>query len=353
MKYILVINSGSTSLKYKLFDINSFGVIKEGYIENIGSKKVKNHEQALKIVLSNLNTQTPNLVACGHRVVHGGLEFVKPTKVTLAVLKKLKKYNQLAPLHNPPNLAGISACIKLLAKIPNIAVFDTAFYSNLPKKAYIYGLPYKYFKKYTIQRFGFHGTSHKYVAKKAAEKLKKPLNKLNLITCHLGGGASITAIYKGRAIDTSMGFTPLEGVMMMTRAGDIDCGALLYLAKKENLSLSQLDNILNYQSGVLGISGVSSDMREVRKAAKEGNVKAKLALDIFCYRIQKYISAYYGILGDLGALVFTGAIGARSKAIRNKIVKNLKILKGVKILAIPTDEELQIAQEVAKYLNRF
>ncbi len=351
MRQILVINSGSTSLKYKLFNGQNFKVLKKGYIENIGESKIKNHHQAMTKAIEEVG-ETKDIIACGHRVVHGGLKFVKPTKVTLQVLKELKKYNQLAPLHNPPNLAGISACMKLLPKVPNIAIFDTAFYSTLPKKAYIYGLPYKYFQKYIIRRFGFHGTSHQYVAQKAAEKIKKPLSKLNLITCHLGGGASITAIKNGKPIDTSMGFTPTEGVMMMTRPGDTDCGALLYLAKKENFSLSRLDNILNHQSGVLGISGVSSDMREVRRAAKKGDRRAKLALEIFCYRIQKYIGAYYGILGRIDALVFTGAIGFRSKAIRNKIIKNLNILKNVEILAILTNEELQIVQKVTEYLKK-
>ncbi len=351
MKQILVINSGSSSLKYKLFDSQNFKVLKQGYIENIGKGKIKNYRQAIKKTLEEIG-EIKNIIACGHRVVHGGLNFTKPTKITLQVLKKLKEYNQLAPLHNPPNLAGISACMKLLPDIPNIAVFDTAFYNTLDKKVYTYGLPYKYSEKYSIRRFGFHGTSHQYVAGKTAEKLKKPLNRLNLITCHLGGGASVTAISKGQAIDTSMGFTPLEGVMMMTRPGDIDSGALLFLAKKEKISIPQLDDILNKKSGVLGISGVSTDLREVRGAAKGGNRRAKLSIDVFCYRIQKYIAAYYGILGKVDVLVFTGAIGVGSRSIRNKITKGLKILKDVKILVIPTDEEMQIVQEVEEYLKK-
>ncbi len=345
---ILVINSGSTSLKYKLFN-NKLKVLNKGLIEGIGGK-VKNHHQALSLALLNLKSQIKDIKVVGHRVVHSGGQFSKPTKINQKILDKLQKYNQLAPLHNPPNLEGIKACFKLLPRIPNIAVFDTAFYHNLPEKAYIYGLPY-YYQKYNLRRFGFHGISHQYVTQEAAHKLKKPLKNLNLITCHLGGGASITAIKNGKAVDTSMGFTPLEGLLMMTRPGDIDSGLLLFLAEKENLSFKKLAEILNHQSGVLGISGISDDMREVLKHAKKGNRKARLALDIFCYRVQKYIGAYFAILSKVDALVFTGAIGFGSKEIRNKITKDLKILKGVKVLVISTDEEFQIAQEVLKFIK--
>lgn len=344
---ILVINSGSTSLKYKLFDIKNFRELKSGYIQNIGTSKVKNHEQALKTALGEIG-ELKNIMAVGHRVVHGGEEFVQPTLITKTVLKRLAKYNKLAPLHNPANLMGIKACLKLLPKVPDIAVFDTAFHQTIPKKAYLYALPLKYYKKYDIRRFGFHGISHRYVAEEAAKKLKKPLNKLKIITCHLGGGCSITAINKGKSVDTSMGFTPAEGLVMMTRSGDIDPAIILFLQEKEKLTPKQVDHLINFESGMLGLCG-EENMLKVLNKIKRGNKLARLAFDIFIYRLQKYIGAYYAALGGLDALVFTGAVGSGKATTRNAVCRGLKhILKKTKVMAIKTNEELMIAKETAR-----
>jgi len=381
MKYILVINSGSATLKFKVFE---FGNLKEsisGIVERIGLEgsfiesrikdqesrdycRVKNHEEALKIVLeriSDFRFPISDFLIVGHRVVHGGEEFTKPTVVTPGILQKLKKYSKLAPLHNPANLAGIAACQKLLPKIKNIAVFDTAFYSALPDYAYTYALPYEFYLKHGIRRYGFHGISHQFVAEEAAKKLGKPFKNLKLITCHLGSGCSITAINGGKAVDTSMGFTPLEGLMMSTRAGDLDPSIPLYLIRELGMKPQEVDRILNFKSGLLGISGFA-DMREVLTAAgykvagfklnKKLKIKNKklsqLALKIFVYRVQKYIGAYAGILGGADAVVFTGGIGERNPTIRSLILKGLKILGKVKVLAIPTNEELMIAREVKR-----
>jgi len=350
MKTILVINSGSTSLKYKLFNAKNFRELKSGYIQDIGTSKVKNHEQALMIVLKEID-DLENIKAIGHRVVHGGEEFVQPTLITKSVLRRLAKYNKLAPLHNPANLMGIKACLKLLPKIPNLTVFDTSFHQTIPKKAYLYALPLKYYKKYRIRRYGFHGISHQYVAEEAAKKLKKPLDKLKIITCHLGGGCSITAINKGKSVDTSMGFTPAEGLVMMTRSGDIDPAIILFLERELRFTPSQIDKIINFQSGMLGLCG-EENMLKVLNKVKRGNKLAKLAFDIFVYRIQKYIGAYYAALGGLDALVFTGAIGAGKPKTRNTICQGIKhIIRRVKVLAISTDEELMIARETLKVIK--
>ena len=347
---ILVINSGSTSLKYKLFDIKKFREIKSGYIQNIGTGKIRNHVQALRIALKEIG-KLENIVAVGHRVVHGGEEFIQPTMATKTVLGKLAEYNKLAPLHNPANLMGIEACFKLLPKIPNIAVFDTAFHQTMPKRAYLYALPLRYYKKHNLRRFGFHGISHRYVAEEAAKKLKKPLNKLKIITCHLGGGCSICAIDQGKSIDTSMGFTPAEGLVMMTRSGDIDPAIILFLQRKEKLTLKQVDHLINFESGMLGLCG-EENMLKVLDQIKKGNRRALLAFDIFVYRLQKYIGAYFAILGGLDVLVFTGAVGSGKPQTRNAVCRKLKhILKRAKVFAIPTNEELMIAKEVARKLE--
>jgi len=349
---ILVLNSGSTSLKYKVFD-EKLRVLKGGRTENIGLEKIKNHEQALKLVLKEIKSD--KIEAVGHRVVHGGGDFLEPVVVTTRVLKRLEKYSLLAPLHNPANILGIKASMKLLPRIPNMACFDTSFFKNLPKKAKIYALPFKFYKKYDIRRFGFHGLSHQYAAEVATKKLKKPLSKLKLITCHLGGGSSIAAVRNGRPIDTSMGFTPMEGLVMMTRSGDIDPGIIIELVKSSKFkvkSYNNVDYLLNYESGMKGLSGVSEDMKEILKAAKKGNKRAKLALEIYCYRIKKYIGAYFAILGGLDALIFTGAIGYGSRIIRNMVTKDLSVLKRVKILSIESNEELMIAREVLKCYHK-
>ncbi|MEA3344330.1 MAG: acetate/propionate family kinase, partial [Patescibacteria group bacterium] len=281
----------------------------------------------------------------GHRVVHGGEEFRKSLKIDKNNLKELEKNNKLAPLHNPFNLLGIKSAQKIFSSVPQIAVFDTEFYVNLPEKAYIYPLPEKLIKKYQFRRFGFHGISHEYVAQTGAEKINKQFNKLKIITCHLGGGSSITAIKNGKAIDTSMGFTPMEGLIMMTRSGDIDPGIVLELSKI--FSPKRAEEILNSESGLKAISG-TGDMLKILKKAEMGNKKAKLALGMFAYRIQKYIGAYVAVLGGCDLLIFTGTIGFGSSKIRNIIIKNLSILKKerTKILAIKPNEELAIAKKI-------
>lgn len=349
MKKILVINSGSTSLKFEIFSLE-YKSLKEGYIENIGEDGPPTHTAAFEEVILAVKKPT-DLLVIGHRVVHGGEEFKEPVLVTPKVLRRLKKYSKLAPLHNPPNLLGIELCEKFFPDIPNIAVFDTAFHSSMPLKARIYGIPFLYTKRFNIKRYGFHGISHQYVAFEAAKKLRKPLKKINLITCHLGGGASVAAIKNGEVVDTSMGFTPLEGLVMMSRCGDIDPVIPLFLVKKLNKKPDQIEEILNEESGVKGVSGVSDDMLDVLKAAKKGNKRAKLAIDIFIYHVKKYISAYFGILGGAEVVVFTGGIG-QNPFFRREICKGLPFLKKVKVLYIPTDEELLIARETLRCYNK-
>jgi len=340
---ILVLNCGSQSIKWKIFDRD---------LRPLGERKieVKSQRNFKKILTRELKEieihyREPFSIV-GHRVVHGGGKFREPIKITNKILKELKKFNSLAPLHNPFNILGIEIAQKIFPKVKQIAVFDTGFYKDLPEEAYIYALPQKLSKKYGFRRFGFHGISHEYVSRESAKKIGRPYNKLKIISCHLGGGSSITAVKFGRAVDTSMGFTPMEGLVMMTRSGDIDPGIILEMASKK-LSVNK---ILNYQSGVKGISGFS-DMKKVLKEAKNGNKKAELALEIFCYRIQKYIGAYFAVLGGCDVLVFTGMIGFGSKIIRDMICKDLNILKNTRILAIKTDEELAIAQKIKSMIK--
>ncbi len=337
---ILVLDCGSQSIKWKLFKKKDLKLIKKGKREVFNPKDYQNF---LTKELNKLDNYKKDIRIIGHRVVHGGEKFKKPIKINKKILKELEKFNKLAPLHNPFNVLGIKIAKKIFPRVPKIAVFDTEFYSNLPKKAYIYPLPENIRRKYRFQRFGFHGISHEYVAKTAAKKIKKPFEKLKIITCHLGGGASITAIKNGKAIDTSMGFTPMEGLVMMTRCGDIDSGIVLELVK--NFSVKETDRLLNIESGIKGISG-EGEMLEVLKKAKTGDKKAKLALEIFIYKIQKYIGAYFAILEGCDLLIFTGAIGSGSAKIRNSICKNLTILENTKILTIKTDEELAIAKKI-------
>lgn len=374
-KYILVINAGSATLKFKIFNLDDLKLVKEGIVERIGlmgsfieigEKKeiyeVENHEEAFKLLISKIADLKDKIIIIGHRVVHGGEEFTDPTLVTRQIFNRLKKYNKLAPLHNPVILRCIAASIKYLPDIQDVAVFDTAFYKSLPPYAFIYALPLKYYKQYGIRRYGFHGISHQYVAEQAVKKLKKPLRKINLITCHLGSGCSITAIKNGQAIDTSMGFTPLEGLVMSTRAGSIDPAIPLYLIRELKMTEEEVDNLLNKHSGFFGLSG-SLDMREILvkagyrvpgftgkiRATKREKEIAKLTIDIFIYNIKKYIGAYRCILNKVDALVFTGGIGERSAIIRNLILKDLTDLK---VLVIPTNEELMIALQSKKYLNK-
>jgi acetate kinase len=338
---ILVLNCGSQSVKWKLFD-DKLKVEKEGKEEIVNSKSYqKNLEKELK----KLDKFRDKIKIVGHRVVYGGKKFRTPIKVNGKILKELEKFNRLAPLHNPFNILGIRTAKKNFVGIPHIAVFDTEFYINLPEKTRIYPLPSEIRKKYGIQRFGFHGISHEYAAKTGAKETKKPFRKLKIITCHLGGGSSITAIKNGRAVDTSMGFTPMEGLTMMTRCGDIDPGIILELAR--NFSFKKIGGILNYDSGIKGISGIGN-MLEILKRAEKGNKKARLALEIFVYKIQKYVGAYFAILGGCDLLIFTGTIGFGSAEIR-KMATRMPILKKVKILAVTPDEELMIAKKLMKF----
>ncbi|MFA5093498.1 MAG: acetate kinase [Candidatus Omnitrophota bacterium] len=348
---VLVINSGSSSIKYKLFEMPSQRLISKGAINQIGEDGAKyaNHYAGLKDILKEIRS----VDAVGHRVVHGAEKFKKPTVVDQNVIKGIKKCCAIAPLHNPANLAGILACQKLLPGVKQVVVFDTAFHQSLPEHAFIYGLPYEYYQKFGIRKYGFHGTSHEYVAHEASRILKKPLNKLNLITCHLGNGCSITAINKGRSVDTSMGFTPLEGLVMGTRCGDTDPALITHIMCKKKIDTKEMDRILNKDSGLKGISGISNDVRVLEGKARAGNKRAKLALDIFVYRIRKYIGAYTAVLCDLDALVFTAGVGENQTRIRESICHNLFscLGKNPKIMVIPTNEELMIARQTFKLIK--
>ncbi|MDD2689201.1 MAG: acetate kinase [Candidatus Omnitrophica bacterium] len=348
---ILVINSGSSSIKYKLFFMPREVLLKKGLIEHIGERgsSVKDHYSGLKIILGKIDSVS----AVGHRVVHGAEKFRKPVLIDSIVIRKIRQCSEIAPLHNPANLAGILACKKLLPGKPQVAIFDTAFHQTIPAFAYIYGLPYRYYERFGIRKYGFHGTSHEYVAGEAAKILKIPLEKLKIITCHLGNGCSISAVNKGKSVDTSMGFTPLEGLIMGTRCGDIDPALVTYIMHKERLDVHSMDNLLNKASGLKGISGISNDMRVLKSRLDAGNKRAKLAIDIFIYRIKKYIGAYAAIMNGLDALVFTAGIGENQKEIREKVCRDLFLhfKKMPKVLAIPTDEELMIARQTYKLIK--
>jgi len=357
---ILVINCGSSSIKYKLFFFPSRKLLDKGIVERIGEKDsgIKNHSQALRHAIGQIQNKNvienlTEIKAIGHRVVHGGEFFRKPHLINKKTLEKIKKCSNLAPLHNPANLAGIEGCRNFFPTIPQIAVFDTAFHQSIPEAAYMYAIPIQYYKKYKIRRYGFHGTSHQFIAQQAAGKLSKPLNRLKIITCHLGNGCSVTAINKGKVIDTSMGFTPLEGLMMGTRCGDVDVAAILHIMNKKKLSPLEMGDILNKQSGLLGISRVSNDFRLILKALKAGSKPAKLAYEMFIYRIKKYIGVYTFILGRADAVVLTGGIGENSKRLFKDLNKDIKdTSKGkTKLLVIPTDEELMIAIHAYKLIK--
>jgi len=346
---ILVINSGSSSIKYKLFNMPAHKLLLKGVIEHIGEKgsSVSDHHAGLKIVLEKVD----GIDAVGHRVVHGEEKFEKPILINDSVIREIKKCCAIAPLHNPANLAGILACKKLLPGIRQVAVFDTAFHQTMPDYAYLYGLPYEYYQKFGIRRYGFHGTSHEYVAHEAARILKKSLAQLKVITCHLGNGCSIAAIDKGRSVDTSMGFTPLEGLVMGTRCGDIDPALVTYIMKKKRFDTNKIDAVLNKASGLKGISGISNDMRVLLGL---GNRRAKLAINIFIYRIQKYIGAYSAIMGGVDAVIFTAGIGENNKVIRNRICKGIfgHMKHKPKVLVVPTDEELMIARQTYELIKK-
>lgn len=364
----LILNCGSSSVKYSLYraiklyldsSIRDLVPVSNGQIERIGQKNsnIKNHKQAIKKIVENLvskNQCCKNIDAIGHRVVHGGEYFRKPTLINKNVILKIKNCSQLAPLHNPANLAGIEACRELLPGIPQVAVFDTAFHQTIPPRAYLYAIPYRYYKKYNLRKFGFHGMSHQYVAREAAKQLKRSLTQLRLITCHLGNGCSICAIKNGVSVDTSMGFTPLAGLVMGTRSGDIDPAAVLYVMQRENISPVMMEEILNKQSGLKGVSGISNDMRLLQKAAKKGNYRAKIAISIFAYRLRQYIGSYIAIMGGVDAVVFTAGIGEnidiRKMISYGGLISFFRKLN-VKILVIHTNEELMIAQEVYRSIR--
>lgn len=389
---ILVINCGSSSLKYQLIDMKNEEVLAKGLAERIGiegsrvkhkpngkegvliEKPMDDHKEAIEIVLNALVDEKHGAInsmdeinAVGHRVVHGAEKFSESVIIDENVLKAIEECSELAPLHNPPNIMGIKACKELMPNTPMVAVFDTAFHQTMPESSYIYPLPYEMYKKHGVRRYGFHGTSHKYVSNKAAEILEEDMKDLKIVTCHLGNGASVAAIKNGESLETSMGFTPLEGLAMGTRSGDMDPAIIIYLMEKENMTIEEVNTMLNKESGVLGISGISSDFRDIEDAANEGNHRAQLALDKFNIRVKKYIGAYAAIMGGIDVLVFTAGVGENSPETRkyvceglefmgididkdaNKVRGKEKILNKengkVKILLIPTNEELMIARD--------
>jgi acetate kinase len=348
-KSILVINCGSSSIKYSLFSLPAFNQVLNGVIENIGQTGfVSNHHKGVEALFKRLKKKgipLSSIKGVGHRVVHGGEKFTRSVKIDKKVIATIRKNFRLAPLHNPANLEGILACKKFLPKVKQVAVFDTAFHQTMPEHSYLYALPYDFYKRYSIRRYGFHGTSHQYVAKEAARKLNKPLTRLKLITVHLGNGCSITAIDKGKSVDTSMGFTPLEGLVMGTRSGDIDPAVLIYLFENQGLTIEDIGNVLNKKSGLIGISGLSNDMRKIKKTVSKSQ-RSRLALDMFIYRIKKYIGAYIAVLKGCDALVFTAGIGENNPDIVKKITSDLGcfLKKKPKVMTIPTKEELMIAR---------
>ncbi|NMB28192.1 MAG: acetate kinase [Tissierellia bacterium] len=396
---ILVINCGSSSLKYQLINMENEGVLAKGLVERIGiegsrvkhetigkeeviiEEPMSDHRKALELVLDALINPNYGAIksmdeigAVGHRVVHGGESFASSVIIDDRVMEAINDCIDLAPLHNPPNIMGIEACQELMPKTPMVAVFDTAFHQTIPASNYIYPLPYELYEKYGIRKYGFHGTSHKYVSLKAAEMLGKDIKDLNIITCHLGNGASVCAVQGGKSIDTSMGFTPLEGLAMGTRSGNVDPAIIPFVMEKEGLSLDEVNNLLNKKSGVLGISGVSSDFRDIEEAMEEGNERAKLALEVFTNKVKKYIGAYAALMCNVDALVFTAGIGENSISIREQICEGLecidikidkelnkvrgketivsKDLTSTAILVIPTNEELMIARDTLELVQK-
>ena len=341
---VAVINAGSSSLKYKLFDTSLQEVIETKLVQNIGEhdSEIKNHHEALE----SLNIDFNSLDAIGHRVVHGGEKFSSSVLITDDVEKEIERLIPLAPLHNGANLEGIRVAKTSAPTVPQIAVFDTAFHTTMPKEAYLYALPLEMYTKHSIRRYGFHGTSHSFVSKKVANELGKDIDTLNLITLHLGNGASVCAIKNGKSIDTSMGFTPLEGLIMGSRSGDIDPAIVLYMQRELGLSLDEVDTLLNKKSGLIGLCH-ENDVRSIVASEDE---KSKLALSMMVRRIQKYIGSYMALLDDIDAVVFTGGIGENSAYIREKVM-NAKIFQDLKVLVVKTDEELEIANEVVKILE--
>ncbi|MDF9829936.1 acetate kinase [Parabacteroides sp. PF5-6] len=397
---ILVLNCGSSSVKYKLYDMNTQEVMAQGGVEKLGlpgsflkltlpndekvvlEKDLPEHTVAIEYILSILTDAKYGCIqsyseidAVGHRVVHGAEEFSSSVRITPEVIGKMVECIDLAPLHNPPNLKGIRAMSTLLPDVPQVGVFDTAFHQTMPDYAYMYGLPYSYYKKYGIRRYGFHGTSHRYVSKRACDVLGVPYEKQRIITAHIGNGGSIAAIKDGRSIDTTMGLTPVEGLLMGTRCGDIDAGALTYLMDKEGLDAKGLSDMINKRSGVWGLSGISSDMREIEAAVEEGDRRAILALNVYNYRIKKYIGAYTAALGGCDILVFTGGVGENQWRTRRVVCEGMEYMgmkidveknegmrgqemvistpdSKVTIMVVPTDEEYTIASDTLEILQQ-
>ena len=395
---ILVINAGSSSLKYQLMDSTSHGVLAKGLCERIGidgrlTHKVPGkedhkvdiamptHGEAIQAVLDALVspahgviTDVKEIDAVGHRVLHGGMAFTESCIIDDACIAAIKECIPLGPLHNPANLMGIEACQKVMAGTPQVAVFDTAFHMTMPEKAYTYAIPYEYYEKDKVRRYGFHGTSHRYVSARAADMLGKPAKDLKIITCHLGNGSSLAAVVGGKCVDTTMGLGPLAGFPMGTRSGDIDATILEYLMGRYGYDIKEMLNILNKKSGVLGISGVSSDFRDLEAAAEEGNKRAQLALDVFRYSVKKFIGAYAAAMGGVDAIVFTAGVGENDAGTRMDIASDLEFMgvkmdedannvrgkeavisapdSKVKVLLIPTDEELMIAMDTAELVSK-
>ncbi|HNX88573.1 MAG TPA: acetate kinase [Paludibacteraceae bacterium] len=396
---ILVLNCGSSSVKYKLLDMNSKEVLGSGGVEKIGMKgsflkhtkqngekvilegEVLEHQLAIEYILGVLTSEKHGCIknmeeidAVGHRVVHGGEKFNSSVLITDDVIRNIEACIEIAPLHNPPNLAGINAISDLLPQVPQVAVFDTAFHQTMPEYAYMYGIPYSLYKKYGIRRYGFHGTSHRYVSKRACEFLGLDYKSTKIITAHIGNGGSITAIENGKSVDTSMGFTPVEGLMMGSRSGDVDLGVVTYLMEKEMISTGAATTLFNKHSGVLGVSGISSDMRDIENAIAEGNQRAKLALEMYEYRIKKYIGSYAAALNGFDVLVFTGGVGENQTITRERVCKGLSFMgievdpeinkvrgeellistpnSRVKVVVIPTDEEYMIASDTMELVGK-
>ncbi len=396
---ILVLNCGSSSVKYKLIDVDSKNTLAEGGVEKVGlpgsflkfklpdgDKKtiempIPDHKKAINDILNILTDPTYGCIksfdeinAVGHRVVHGGEKFNKSVKIDDEVIAKIKECYDVAPLHNPANMTGIEAITELMPGVPQVAVFDTAFHQTMPKEAYMYALPYELYEKYAIRRYGFHGTSHRYVSRRACDFLGLPYEKQRVITCHIGNGGSITAVLDGKSVDTTMGLTPVEGLMMGTRVGDVDPGALTFIMDKENLTTKQLSDLINKKSGVAGISGISSDMRDIDAAIEKGDERAKLALDMYIYRIIKYVGAFAAVLNGVDVIAFTGGVGENQQVLRKRVCDHLTYLgvkidndvnlssrgeeklisapdSAVKVVVIPTDEELMIARDTEAIVN--
>ncbi|PWW26124.1 acetate kinase [Cytobacillus oceanisediminis] len=392
MAKIIAINAGSSSLKFQLFEMPSEEVITKGLIERIGldnavfnisvnGEKIKevtdipDHDVAVKILLDKLTNlgiiqSLDEIEGIGHRVVHGGEAFNDSVIISDGVLAKIDELSELAPLHNPANITGIKAFQQVLPNVPAVAVFDTAFHQTMPESSFLYSLPYEYYEKYGIRKYGFHGTSHKYVSERAAEMLGRPLEQLRLISCHLGNGASITAIEGGKSIDTSMGFTPLAGVTMGTRSGNIDPALIPFIMEKTGKNADEVLDILNKKSGMLGVSGFSSDLRDIETQAVEGNERAELALEVFANRIHKYIGSYASRMFGVDAIIFTAGIGENSDVIRERVLQGLEFMgvywdpalnkvrgeeafinyphSPVKVMIIPTNEEVMIARDVVR-----